>query len=374
MYKRLIQQNIEARRFQGKVIILTGPRQVGKTTLIRHILNDRHHLFLDGDDPTVRNALATANTDTVQRLLQGYQEVFIDEAQRIDNIGLTLKIMTDQFPDVQVYVSGSSAFELQQVTSESLTGRKFEFNLFPVSWTEFEAKTGYIRAQQQLEHRLIYGMYPDIINHPGDEDARLLSLADSYLHKDLLALGNLRKPQLVSQLLEALAHQVGQEVSYNELSRMLGVDKETIANYISILERGYVVFTLRGFKRNLRNEIKANRKVYFWDNGIRNAILGNFNTLGNRQDVGALWENFLLSERLKVNAYQQSQAKSFFWRTTAQKEIDYIEAEHDVIRAYEFKWSPSAKWKQPKSFVNAYPETSIELIHSENFRPFVEGA
>jgi len=371
MISRYLASNLKDKLHKGKVIVLIGPRQVGKTTLINSLLENNSYLFLDGDDNTVVEILSNANTETLKSIIGKYKYVFIDEAQRIPNIGLKLKIMVDQLKDVQVIVSGSSAFDINNATQEPLTGRKFEYHLFPISWNEFENNVGYIKAQQQLELRLLYGMYPDVINNFGDEYEILKNLVSSYLYKDILALAGIRKSEVLEKILQALAMQVGSEVSYNEIAQLVGVDKNTVNNYIDLLEKSFVVFRLNSFSKNLRNEIKANKKIYFYDNGVRNMIIGNFNSLEFRQDKGALWENFLVSERIKLLSYSQSGAKPYFWRTTTQQEIDYIETNADAMAAFEFKWSPTKKAKLPKSFIEAYKPFFL-LVNKENFREFLK--
>ena len=370
MIKRILEEKIAQKLDKGKAILVIGPRQVGKTTLINSILENRAHLFLDGDDSTVRNLLTDPNTEQLKSIIGNHNTLFIDEAQRIENIGLTLKIITDQFKNTQLLVSGSSAFELNNQTSEPLTGRKWEYKLYPISWQELEDSIGYVKSEQQLELRILYGMYPDVINNLGEETEVLKQLTNSYLYKDILAFSGIRKPQVLEKLLRALALQLGSEVSYNELAQLVGVDKNTVANYIEVLEKGYVIFRLSSFSRNLRNEIKTNQKIYFYDTGVRNAILGNFNLLDSRSDKGGLWENFLIAERIKKLAYDSSLAKSYFWRTKQQQEIDYVEEVSGRITGYEFKWSEKAKAKLPKSFMETYNAT-IKVIHRNNFREFV---
>lgn len=371
MIVRDLLPKIEEKLGKGKVIVLIGPRQVGKTTLINSLLKDISFLFLDGDDSVVADILANANTEILKSIIGSYKYVFIDEVQRIPNIGLKLKIIVDQIKNVQVIVSGSSAFDINHVTQEPLTGRKFEYHLYPISWNEFEANVGYIKAQQQLELRLLYGMYPDVINNFGNEYEILKNLVSSYLYKDVLGLAGIRKSDVLEKILKALAFQVGSEVSYNEIAQLVGVDKNTVNNYIDLLEKAFVIFRLNSFSKNLRNEIKANRKIYFYDNGVRNMLIGNFNSLEFRQDKGALWENFLVSERKKLLSYTDSLSKTYFWRTTAQQEIDYIEINADAVAAFEFKWSSTKKSKLPKSFDTAY-KPSFMVVNKDNFREFLK--
>lgn len=370
MIERVLQERIISKYNKGKAIVILGPRQVGKTTLIKNILKEAHYLFLDCDDPTVRSLLEQPNTEKLKSILGSYKLVFIDEAQRIQSIGITLKLITDQFQDVQLYVSGSSALDLNSVLAEPLTGRKWEYQLLPISWSEFENHCGFLKSEQQLELRLLYGMYPDVINHPEDAYEVLKNLVNSYLFKDILAFGGIRKPEILEKLIKALALQMGSEVSYNELAQLLGIDKNTVANYIYLLEQSFVVFRLSGFSRNVRNEIKNNKKIYFYDNGVRNMVLGNFDDLDLRTDKGALWENFLISERTKKNLYEQSIATSHFWRTSRQQEIDYIETTASNVNAFEFKWSPKKKARLPKTFKDNYTG-DFTVVNRENFRDFL---
>lgn len=371
MIRRTITPTIQKKIGRGKAIMIIGPRQVGKTTLILNQLKEDDYTFFDGDDPTIRAELDSPNTEKIRQLIGGKKIVFVDEAQRIKGIGLTLKIIIDQFKDVQIWVSGSSSFSLFNQLNEPLTGRKWEYELFPISWEEYENHFGYLKAKQNLENRLIYGMYPDVINNKlGEEKEILRNLVNSYLYRDILALGEIRKPEILEKLVRGLALQIGSEVNYNELSQLVSISKDTIQRYIDILEKGYVVFRLRSFNRNVRNEIKRGRKIYFYDNGIRNAVIGEFSSLDTRNDVGSLWENFLISERIKQNSYKLTFAKPHFWRTMQQQEIDYVEQNGLNLTAYEFKWSPKAKAKFSKTFLISYDAES-KLINRENFREFV---
>lgn len=370
MITRSIEKHLSERLFKGKTIIVTGPRQVGKTTLLKKVLSGHDVLFLEGDDPFVRTQLTNPNTKEIEAILGRAKLVFIDEAQRIENIGLTAKIIHDQFKDVQLLMSGSSAFELRNHTNESLTGRKWEYNLYPISYEELEKSTNSLHARGQLEHRLIYGFYPDVINNPGEERNILNEITQSYLFKDILAYGNIKKPEVLEKILRALAFQVGSEVSYNEIAQLTGVDKKTVANYIHLLTLSYVIFPLTSFSRNLRNEIKTNQKIYFYDNGIRNALIQNFNPIELRNDVGALWENFLITERLKRNHYHRVFTNIYFWRTKQQQEIDYVEERDGVISGFQFKWNPKAKTTLPKNFTTTY-HAKVTVVTSENFKDFV---
>lgn len=370
MYHRIIRSTIEKKLGRGKAIMIVGPRQVGKTTLILDVIKEENFRFFDGDDPTVRELLREPNTEQIRDLISEFDVVFIDEAQRIDGIGLTMKIIVDQFKDKQLWISGSSSFSLAHELNEPLTGRKWKYELLPISWHEFEKHVGLLKAEQQMEQRLIYGFYPDVLNHPGEEEEILRNLVDSYLYKDILSYAEIRKPEVLDKLVRALAFQVGSEVNYNELSQTIDVDKNTVKRYIDILEKGYVIFQLGSFSRNLRNEIKRNKKIYFYDNGIRNMIIGNFNELSIRSDKGALWENFLMSERLKHNNYSMSLARSYFWRTKQQQEVDYVEEIAGEIHGYEFKWSPTRRVRLPKTFTSKYNATE-QVIHRQNFREFV---
>ncbi|MBL7826274.1 MAG: ATP-binding protein [Saprospiraceae bacterium] len=370
---RTILPKLRSKLFQGKALILMGARQTGKTSLVRKLVDEWQNdaIWLNADRPEVRRQLSNASLSTLKQLTGAAKLVVIDEAQRIKNIGLTLKLFTDEMPEVQVVATGSSAFELANEINEPLTGRKWEYSLYPISWAELEEAQSAIGAFEQLETRLIYGMYPEVINRLGEEREALLALSGSYLYKDVFEFQGVRKPEILWQLLQALALQLGSEVSYNELSQLLGVDKNTVSNYLDLLEKSYIVFRLMPLSRNLRNEINSNRKVYFYDNGIRNAVLENFSSLALRSDIGALWENFLVSERLKHRAYAGLHGKAYFWRTKTQQEIDYVEERDGEFNAWQFKWSAKAKSKFPEAFKEAYSPRTLETITPENFREFL---
>lgn len=370
MYSRYLREKIESRLGSGKAIVVIGPRQVGKTTLIESILETKDYLLLDGDDPKTRTLLTEPNTEQIRTILGKYKYVFIDEAQRIEGIGLTMKIITDRFKDVQLFTSGSSSFDLTNKINEPLTGRKWEYQLFPISWEEFENHHGYLNSEQQFENRLLYGFYPDVLNNVGDEISILRNLVNSYLYKDILSYSDIRKPEVLEKLVQALALQVGSEVNYSELAQIVNVDKNTISKYINILQQGYIIFKLNSFSRNVRNEIKTNKKIYFYDNGVRNMVIGNFNPLDLRTDKGALWENFLISERMKQIEYKQSLARTYFWRTKQQQEVDFVEENSGKIIGYEFKWNKKKTSRLPKTFVESYNAES-NVIDKDNFREFV---
>ncbi|WP_425390360.1 ATP-binding protein [Ekhidna sp.] len=372
MIPRLLKSVIDQRlKIAKKAIIIVGPRQTGKTTLLKEIVEEKdNYLFLDGDDPFVREQLTDISLEKLKQVIGKVQTIFIDEAQRISNIGITLKLITDNFPECQLFVTGSSALELGDGINEPLTGRKWELQLFPISWAEFQQYFGYMQAHAQLDNRILYGMYPEVINAVGYEREVLIELMSSYLYKDVLSLSGIRRPEIIERLLKALALQVGQEVSYNELSNLVGADKNTIINYINILEKTFVIFRLSPFSRNLRNEISTTRKIYFYDNGLLNAVISNFMNLENRNDKGALWENFLISERKKHLHYSNIKANTYFWRTKSRQEIDYIEERDGIISSFEFKFKPR-KVKPPITFTKAYPNATFEIISKENFLDFL---
>ena len=374
MIIRIQEHNIREWLNKGKAIIVTGPRQVGKTTLVRYITQslDRKTLWITGDDPEARALLDNISLARLQAIVGQNEVVVVDEAQRFTNAGLMLKLITDQMPGVQLLVTGSSSLDIAAQTKESLTGRKFEFSLYPLSFVEMSRHHGFLAERSLLEHRMLYGYYPEVVGQePKRVQKTLNDLSDGLMYKDILTLDQIKKPSLLVKLLQALALQLGSEVSYHEVAQLIGADPLTVEKYIDLLEQSFVVFRLPSLSRNARNEIRKGRKIYFLDNGIRNSIIKNFSPLALRTDTGALWENFLLAERMKRNAYTDYLCNTYFWRTTTQQEIDYIEDAGGKLYAFEFKWQSSKPARFPKSFLEAYPGSEVSLISRENFEAFV---
>lgn len=369
LLQRKLQQVIEDRMFKGKAIILVGARQVGKSTLFHQILTEKQDvLTLNCDDAEVRDALTSANRGELQRIIGNHRIVMVDEAQRVQGIGLAMKLITDNMPDVQLLITGSSSLMLQGSLNEPLTGRKFEYHLYPFSTQELVENMGLLRAKGLLESRLVFGSYPDVINNSGNTQEILMNLSGSYMYQDLLSMEGVRKPVLIEKLLVALALQVGSEVSYNELAQTVGSDAKTVEKYIDLLEKCYVLFILPALSRNLRSELKRGKKIYFYDNGIRNALIQNLNPLTMRNDVGALWENFVISEIIKYNHYNGHYANYYFWRTTSQQEIDFVEERDGQLHLYEMKWNPKkGKAKIPSEFTKAYGEMPFTVVTPDNY-------
>ena len=372
MIERSLDKLIAEKLFKGKAIVLIGARQVGKTTLLKNLVKGMDSLiWLNGDDIEVRTLLQNVSTMKLKSLLGKNKTLVIDEAQRIENIGLKMKLVTDNFVDVQLILTGSSSFDLANKINEPLTGRKWEYTLFPLSFGELANHNGTFDEIRHLPLRLVYGSYPDVVNNPGDEREILMQLTNSYLYKDILEWERIRKPDKLVRLLQALAFQVGSEVSLNELGTLVELDKNTVEKYITLLEQTQVIFRLPSLSRNMRNELKMSRKVYFHDNGIRNALIRNFSDIDTRNDVGTLWENWIISELRKKRHYEQDYVNTYFWRTTQQQEIDYIEEKDGHFTAYEFKWNPQKKAKMSQTFLNAYPNTTIKTINRENFYEYL---
>jgi predicted AAA+ superfamily ATPase len=374
MINRIHLQNILSKLFSGKALILLGPRQTGKTTLLKQIesAHKEESIWLDCDEPDIREKLTNVSSTELKNLIGNKKYIFIDEAQRVENIGLSLKLITDNLQDVQLIVSGSSALEISNKINETLTGRKFEFRLYPLSLTELSAHHGQLVENRLIENRMIYGYYPDVVNNPGSEELILKELIDSYLYKDILLFKEIRKPYILPKLLKLLAIQIGSEVSTSELAQNLQIDRDTVERYLDLLEKSFIIFRLGSFSRNLRTELNKSKKIYFFDTGIRNALISNFNSLELRTDKGALWENFLISEKMKHNSYNYVFCNSYFWRTHQQQEIDYVEEKQGKLYAWEFKWDRKHKAKIPKTFMDAYPESESYIIDRQNFWTFFE--
>jgi predicted AAA+ superfamily ATPase len=370
---RKIQTDIKNFLFKNKAIIIYGARQTGKTSLVKNIVENSQETFvwLNADESDVANMLSNQNSAMLKTIFGNNKIIIIDEAQRVKNIGITLKIIIDTFPEYQVIATGSSSFELSNKINEPLTGRKWEYHLYPFSFEELSEKNGILNEMRLLEHRLIYGMYPDVVTNEFDSKKIIKSLAESYLYKDILSIEGIQKSDKIIKLLKALALQAGSEISYNELSQIVGVDKKTIEKYIIILEQSFIIFRLNSFSKNLRTELKKAKKVYFFDNGILNAVTGNFEALQNRTDIGILWENYIISERYKYLKNNQKDSELYFWRTNLQQEIDLVEIQNSQISAFEIKWNPKTKAKLSKSFENAYPNTFFRVINRENYINFL---
>ena len=373
MITRTIEDSLRKEMNGGrKAVILLGARQVGKTTLLRALFAESGDLlWLNGDTSNDRLLLTAQSVEQLRVIIGKHKVLVIDEAQRIQDVGIVLKLIIDNIPHLKIIATGSSSFDLSNRAAEPLTGRKRQFKLFPLSFSEMVQHHGLLSEKNLLPHRLIYGYYPDIVNSPGEERQLLQELSDSYLYKDILAFEKIKKSEQLTRLLRALAFQLGSQVSYTELGQLCGLDNKTVEKYISVLEQTYVIFRLGSYSRNLRNELKASRKIYFADNGVRNALIADFRPIELRDDVGKLWENFLVSERFKRNEYSNSYANPWFWRTQAQQEIDYVEEQDGHLSAFEFKWSPTAKVKQPKAFQEAYPKSSFTVIHRDNATDFL---
>lgn len=373
MIPRTIQQQIISKISDNKAILIIGPRQCGKTTLLKMIRDAIPDgiVWFNGDNPADSGLLENSPVERLKNLIGKNSIIIIDEAQEIRNIGKTVKLITDYIKNVCPIISGSSSFELSNEFNEPLTGRKYEFKLFPVSFSEMVKNTDLRTELQQLETRLVFGSYPEIVTKPGEEKRLLPLLTSSYLYKDIFKYGNIRKPTELEKIVQLLAWQVSNEVNISEIAQSAGTTSETVERYIDMLEKAFILFRLPAYARNLRNEIKKNKKIYFYDNGIRNAVIGNFSHLNNRNDAGALWENYLVSERIKLNSYSNFYGKGYFWRTQQQQEIDYIEEVDGKLSAYEFKWNPKKTGSFPKTFINNYLVKKTEVINKNNIEHFL---
>lgn len=372
MINRDLSEIVADLRKKGKAIVLTGPRQVGKTTLLKTLFgNQKNVLWLDGDDATIRERMKNAGTAYLKTLVANNQIVVIDEAQRIEDVGLIGKQLVDQMPDVELLITGSSALELSGKTKEPMTGRKWSLQLYPLSFREMVRHHGLIDETSHLKQRLVYGYYPEIVVQSGREERRLKELSESYLYKDIYAIEKIQKPEKFERLLKLLAFQIGQQVSNHELAINTGLDVSTVERYIDLLERAFVVFRVPCFQRNKRNELKKSRKIYFVDNGIRNAIIDQWSPMDMRMDAGMLWENWMMSERRKLINNEQATVSTHFWRTTAQQEVDLVEESTSGLKAFEFKWNENARGGVSSAFTSAYPDATTNLITPKNFETFL---
>jgi len=366
--------NLEAYLKPNKALVILGPRQSGKTTLLNDFLEKTKLKFkLDsGDNIRTQEILSSQDFDKVLEYARGYALIAIDEAQRIRNIGLGLKILIDHIPGIYIIATGSSSFELAGQVGEPLTGRKMTLALYPIAQMELAKLFNSIELKARLEEFLVFGSYPEVVTADDkNEKKRLLNeLVDSYLLRDILQLERVKSAKVLLDLLRLLAFQVGREVSWSELGSRLGIDTKTVARYLDLFEKGFVIYNLRGFSRNLRKEISKKSKYYFLDNGVRNAVISNFNPLELRDDGGMLWENFLITERLKKQAYRGPHANNYFWRTWDQKEVDFIEEREGRLFGYEFKWG-LRKTAAPREWLETYAGSEFAVINRENYLDFV---
>jgi predicted AAA+ superfamily ATPase len=353
---------------KGKVLIITGARQVGKTTFLSHFVKLREPvLWLNADEAIVRERLTSPSTTGLRNVIGDYKTVIIDEIQRIKNAGLLLKLLIDNFNDRRFIATGSSALGISDKIFEPLTGRFFLFHLYPFSLSELYSGLSPFEVEKELPFHLVYGNYPEVCLKRDISEIILKNLAQQYLYKDVLIWKNIRKPDLLDKLLQLLAYQTGSEVSMNELANSLRIKSETVANYIDLLEKSFVIFRLKSFNTNKRKELTKKSKIFFWDNGIRNAVIGDFRDIAIRNDTGQLFENLIISERIKFNSVKNQDIKSFFWRNMNQSEVDYVEETGGNISAYEIKWNSRKKFTVSRSFQNLYPEAKTAVITPENF-------
>lgn len=374
--RRLLQEQIRQAISPGKVLVLYGPRQVGKTTLVQDLLPTLplRSKYINADELMYREALASQSRQLLGEVLGDAELLVIDEAQRVPEIGLNLKILVDSFPQARFIATGSASFDLASKISEPLTGRKLTYTLYPVSYAEIRQSLGVLETRSQLERWLVWGGYPVVVttDSPTSRSQILDELVGSYLYRDLLSLDGIRKADKLVDLLRLLSYQVGQEVSSVELSSSLAIHHSTVIHYLDMLEKVFVIFRVGGFSRNLRKEISKNSRYYFYDNGVRNSLIRNFNPLALRNDIGQLWENFLVVERMKANLHASRRVNSYFWRTYDQKEIDCIEEYGGALHGYEFKWQDrDLRSATRREFLETYPGSHLSVIHRENFENFI---
>lgn len=371
-FKRLAYPQLQQWLTKHKAIVLIGARQVGKTTLVQQLIHQSKQkaLYLNADEADVRNSLSQATITQLKDIIANHKLLVIDEVQRIDNAGLLLKRIVDNFKQVQLIATGSSALEIADKIFEPLTGRHINMHLYPFSLKELYEHESILTINQNVPFHLVHGFYPEICTNRIDAEVLLKNLASQYLYKDVLVWKDIRKPELLDKLLQLLAHQIGSEVSLNELATQLKVKTETVDSYIDLLEKAFVVFRLSSYATNQRKEVTKMKKIYFWDNGIRNAIINDFRPIQARQDVGVLFENMMIADRQKINEWNNSNSKPYFWRTLQQQEIDYIEKSASTLKGFEFKYSKTQKVKITKAFFNAYPDALATVITPNEIKEF----
>jgi uncharacterized protein len=371
--KRELQDLIEEWLFRKKVIIIYGARQVGKTTLVKEILNkyDSKEGYFNCELLPVKQFLERQDMNEIKRNIEKYSVIVFDEAQKINQIGLTLKMIHDTYPDIQIIATGSSSFTLSNKVQEPLTGRGLEFMLYPFSYSEMNQMYKHVDLHEKIKTFLMYGLYPEIVIQGESEIVFLLNnLTSKYLYRDVFEFETIKRPELIIQLLQSLAFQIGSEVSHHELANIVKANVKTVERYLDLLEKAFVIYRLKALSRNLRNEIGSKEKIYFYDLGIRNSLINQFNPINLRNDIGALWENFCIIERIKYRQINKKLGPVYFWRTHEQKEVDYIEEENGIFNGYEFKWNPNTKTKMPAQFIEKYNGT-ITNIHPDNIDSFL---
>ncbi len=372
---RSIESQVLKSLVPNKVIILLGPRRVGKTVLIRQIIEsiEEPYLLLNGEDIDIRKRLEHRSKQHYLNLLGSKRILIIDEAQKIPEVGSLLKLMVDEIQGIKILVTGSSAFDINKYTGEPLTGRKKTFNLFALSEKELDQVEDEIQKMSNLKQRLVYGNYPELLQFEDEDEKReyLQDLVNAYLLKDILEFENIRNSDKIFNLLRLIAFQIGSEISYNEIGRQLSISKNTVEKYLDLLSKVYVLHSVTAFSRNLRKEISKGKKWYFYDNGLRNILVGNMNAIELRNDIGQLWENYIISERIKFQKYSRMLVYNYFWRTYDQQEIDWIEDRGGVLHAYEFKWNSKKKAKQPVAWKKGYAQSSFEVINSDNYLKWI---
>jgi len=369
-------ENLKSAIRPGKVVVIYGARRTGKTTLLKEFLKGRPepYLLVSGDDITVQNYLSSQSLEKLKAFVGNNLLLVVDEAQKVQNIGLNLKLLVDHIPGISIIATGSSSFDLARSVGEPLTGRKTTLVQYPLAQLELSSIEQRHETDARLEQRLIYGSYPEIVlmNDNREREQYLKEIVSSYLYKDILELEGIRQSAKIGRLLQLIAFQISKEVSYNELGTSLGMSKNTVDHYLDLLEKAFVLQKLGGFSRNLRNEVTKNSRYYFCDNGVRNALINNFNPIDLRNDIGELWENYLLIERLKLQEYLREPANNYFWRTYTKKEIDLVEEKDGLLHGYEMKWG-KARPHPPKEWINAYPGSSWSLVNKENYLDFIVG-